>query len=283
MWLYCQEVGFLVQIGHTEPQVAPGDAIMAGQVIGNLFPDPTIGSYFHVHTGLRIPLSQSSPGAGDLAEGLWVDIFNPSVQLGGKALPYGCWLPDKLPAQVRGLVEQGTFAPAYDVPSYLIRIYEPVPMPTGPTPEVTPLPTAEPYEGDPPDCAPPANCPLCVVPEPLTAGVVQEVTLIVSDPSYVPLHPQGELVFFVRPYGSEPRDVLDGPAPDLNQFVPDERAKTGLYQDGVAYVGLPLQLRPWGDVWAAKFMVMPRSGMEFSALNFLFTDGCVIAPTIVEE
>ena len=117
-----------------------------------------------------------------------------------------------------------------------------------------------------------------MVPEPLTAGAVQQVTLIVSDSSYVPLHPEGALVFFVRPYGSEPRDVPDGPAPELNQFVPDERASTGFYKDGVGYVKVELRLRPWGNVWAGKFMVIPKIGMQFSARNAQGTDGCTVEP-----
>jgi hypothetical protein len=119
------------------------------------------------------------------------------------------------------------------------------------------------------------------VPAPLVSGEPQLVTLIVSDASYV--REDGVLVFFVRPYGSEPKDVPDGEAPELNDFVPDERARTGFYQDGVAYVALDLWLRPWGDVWAAEFMVVPQPGMEFSARNATGTDGCTFAPTIVEE
>ena len=139
----------------------------------------------------------------------------------------------------------------------------------------------QPYEGVPPDCQAPANCPLCVLPHPLVVGELQRVTLLVSDPSYV--RSDGSLVFFVQPYGSQPQDVPDGEAPELFQFVPDGRARAGFYKEGVAYVAVDLRLRPWGDVWAAEFNVVPQAGMGFSARNALDTDGCRIAPTIVEE
>ena len=122
---------------------------------------------------------------------------------------------------------------------------------------------------------------MCIQPEPLHAEELTLVTLVVTDPSYV--RTDGSLVFFVRPYGSEPQDVPDREAPELNQFVPGERARTGFYQDGVAYVPVDLWLRPWGDVWADEFMVVPQPGMEFSARNAAGTDGCVIAPAIVGE
>ena len=80
--------------------------------------------------------------------------------------------------------------------------------------------------------SPPAHCRLCVEPQTVTAGQVRKVAVSVYDESYV--RSDHKLVFFVRPFGSTPTDHPDGPAPELNQFVPDERAGTGLYQEGVA-------------------------------------------------
>jgi hypothetical protein len=149
------------------------------------------------------------------------------------------------------------------------------PESVGEPPESEPTPPP-PYEGEPPDCTPSADCPICLLPDPLYVGQPTRLTVIVSDQSYV--REGGVLVFFVRPYGSEPKDVPDGEAPELNEFVPDERAGTGFYKEGIAYVGIDLPLQAWGDVWVGELTLIPQEGMEFAGHNALLTDACLVIP-----
>jgi len=123
-WLYCEDTGFLIHLGHMESSLATshGVPVEFGQLLGNLFPDPGIDYYYHTHTKIIKP-NLLPYNSKDLEDGLVVDIFNPQMQLGGEALDYGFWLPYTLPDQVKNLIEKGKFIPKYDTPRYFIYIY----------------------------------------------------------------------------------------------------------------------------------------------------------------
>ena len=73
-------------------------------------------------------------------------------------------------------------------------------------------------------------------------------------------------------------DVPDGDAPELNEFVPDERCRPGFYKDGISYVGVDVRVQSGGDVWVGELIVIPLEGMQFSMDNASFTHGCVVTP-----
>jgi hypothetical protein len=89
---------------------------------------------------------------------------------------------------------------------------------------------------------------------------------------------EDSLAFAARPYGSQPKDVPDGEAPELNEFVPDERAKMGFYKDGIPFVRVDVRVQSWGDVWVGELIVIPQEGMQFCIHNAAMTDACVVTP-----
>jgi hypothetical protein len=117
-WLYCQDTGYGVHLGHMESNLFEGDIVTAGSFLGRLYPDQGLG-YCHTHTNIWI----SNNFSADMEAGKWVDIFNPQVQLGGEALSFGFWLPASLPEQVKELIEKGVFAPNYNTPRLIVWIY----------------------------------------------------------------------------------------------------------------------------------------------------------------
>jgi hypothetical protein len=110
MWIFCTYSGFYVQMGHMHPQLAIGKRVDSETIVGYLSNET---GWPHNHTTVRQPTT--SPRKSQITDNSrFVDLFNPHVQLGGRALAYGLWLPDTLPLQVRDLIDAGVFEADYD-------------------------------------------------------------------------------------------------------------------------------------------------------------------------
>lgn len=109
MWIYCSQTGYFVQLGHMDRQVFYGDRVTTNTIVGYLHWEAIIG-WPHNHTTVRRPMEWPLPrDLGWYETSVWVDMFNPHEQLGGVPQPYGFWLPDTLPQQVKNDIERGFF------------------------------------------------------------------------------------------------------------------------------------------------------------------------------
>ena len=116
MVIYCEDTGYYVQLGHMDRQVFIGDHVTTDTIAGYLHWEEII-SRPHNHTKLRRLKIIKTDHSSSIEANDYVDMFNPHVQLGGEALPFGFWLEDTLPEEVKILIEKGVFQwPEYLLP-----------------------------------------------------------------------------------------------------------------------------------------------------------------------
>jgi hypothetical protein len=107
LWIYCEETGYYIELGHMDDDVSV-DAIVDMHTFVGYINNET--GWPHSHTKLRRPKSIITDHHDCLLETFdYADMFNPHVHLGGEPLPYGFWLEDTLPEEVRNAIEEGVF------------------------------------------------------------------------------------------------------------------------------------------------------------------------------
>ena len=125
IFIFLPDVGFYIQIGHTEWIFSPNENKEYGSntVIGYLNNET---GWPHVHTTLRIPPSWDRIYyEGELKKyDSFIDILNPEIQIGGDHLPCGLFICSTLPEIFVDKLETGFFKPRYNqLEGQVIRLY----------------------------------------------------------------------------------------------------------------------------------------------------------------
>jgi len=128
LFLYCEDTGYVIQLGHMESILQDGRyvlgdqsiSIKAGDEIGKLVMEPRIG-YPHNHTTLLRPLDLNSLNdrclggmINDQSCSEVVDFFDPTLttRIGSSPI-YGLWLSQFLPESTKKFIESGAIMPKY--------------------------------------------------------------------------------------------------------------------------------------------------------------------------
>jgi hypothetical protein len=128
LFLYCEDTGYVMQLGHMKSILQGGRFVLGdqsipievGEEIGKLVMEPKIG-FCHNHTTLLRPFDLSSLSGrclggmiNDPSCSEVIDFFNPTLTTGvGFSPVYGLWLPQFLPESTKKYIESGAIKPNY--------------------------------------------------------------------------------------------------------------------------------------------------------------------------
>ena len=126
--LYCENTGYIIQLGHMESILKGGMfitgnqtiSILVGEEIGKLVMDPVVG-YVHNHTKLMRPLDLNTLNTTCNATNIEkntcsqiIDFFNPTITTNqGTSPPFGLWISDSLPNSTQEYIQSGKIQPLY--------------------------------------------------------------------------------------------------------------------------------------------------------------------------